>query len=245
MVLTVGCAISVLAQTETPLPSTVVRLKGHARWKTEGGATWSMIKAGELINPGSVIETALGSDMDLLLGEAIKPARGIAAKTDLYNPENYPGNVVRLANDSALRIEKLTRRPAEGSKEPVEEILLELRSGTILGSVRKLGNESKYEITFAGGVVGMKDTVYGLSAKGELSVLKGAACIALENGQPASVVAVGQQFNPATGLITKLAQPASSSRGDLRPRSELNRQRTEVLPPILPRPRPPAGISPP
>lgn len=233
-VLTVGCVISVLAQTETPLPSTVVRLNGHARCKTDGGATWRMIKVGELIKPGSVIETALRSDMDLLLGEEIKPARGSAAKADLYNPEIYPGNVVRLADDSALRIDKLTRKPAEGSKEPVEEIMLELRSGRILGSVRKLGNESKYEITFAGGVVGMRDTVYGLSAKGELGVLKGTACIALADGKPASVVAAQQQFDPSTGLITKLARPSSPFPNNLRALSEPDRKRPATFTPVSP-----------
>lgn len=244
--LTAGCLISALAQTETPLPSTVVRLKGYARFKTDDSAPWRMIKVGELINPGSVIETAQQSDMDLLLGEEGKPARGSATKADSYNPETYPGNVVRLADDSMLRIDKLSRTPAEGSKEPVEKIMLELRSGRILGHVRKLAGESNYEIAFAGGVAGMRDTVYGLTAKGELSVLRGAAGIALDDGKPARAVAAEQQFDPGTGLITRLNRPASPSRDDLQTRSELEGKRKAIVPPpALPRPRPPGGISPP
>jgi hypothetical protein len=113
----------------------------------------------------------------------------------------------------------------------MEEFLLELRLGAILGSVRKLGAESKYEIAFPGGVAGMRDTVYGLSAKGELSVLKGRAYIALTDGKPASVVAAEQQFDPATGLITKLPRRSSPSPDDLRARSEPNRKRPATFPP--------------
>src|SRR6267143_1192857 len=214
VILTLALATQALAQTETPLPSTVVRLKGHARCSTDGGATWKMIKAGNVVNPSSRIQTALRSDLDLLLGEDVKPARRDA---DSYNPEVHPGNVVRLSEDSVLQIDKLARKPAEGPKESEEEILLELRSGTILGSVRKLAGESKYEVAFTGGVAGMKDTVYGLSAKGELSVLKGAAYIALADGKPVLAVAAEQQFNPSTGLITKLNKPSPD---DLRARSE-------------------------
>jgi hypothetical protein len=123
--------------------------------------------------------------------------------------------------------------------------MLELRSGTILGSVRKAGNESKYEVTFTGGIAGMRDTVYGLSAKGELSVLRGTAYIALADGKPVSVVAAEQQFNPSTGLITQLARSSSASDGSAA-RSDLNRKRTATVPPTsLPRPRPPDSLSPP
>jgi len=241
MGLTAGCVISAGAQTETPLSSTVVRLKGYARYKTDDRAPWRMIKVGELINPGSVVETAQRSDMDLLLGEEVQPTRGSA-----YNPATYPGNVVRLADDSVLRIDKLSRTPAEGSKEPGEKIMLELRSGRILGRVGKLAEESNYEIAFAGGVAGMRDTVYGLTAKGELSVLKGAACIALADGSPARAVAAEQQFDPGTGSITKLNRAASPAIDDLQARSEPGGKRTAVVPPpALPRPRPPASISPP
>lgn len=229
--LTVGCVIPVPGQTETPLPSTVVRLKGHARCKTAGGATWSMIKVGELIYPGSVIETAQRSDMDLLLGEEVKPARRDA---DSYNPEVHPGNVVRLSEDSVLQIDKLARKPAAGSKESEEEIQLELRSGTMLGSVRKLAGESKYEIAFASGVAGTRGAVYGLSAKGELSVLKGAAYIALADGSPARAVGADQQFNPSTGLITNLARLSAPLPKNLRTPSEPDRERPATFTPVSP-----------
>jgi hypothetical protein len=151
-----------------------------------------------------------------------------------------------LADDSTLRIDKLSRTPAEGSKEPAEKIILELRSGRILGHVRKLVGESNYEIAFAGGVAGMRGTVYGLTAKGELSVLKGAAYIALEDGKPVREIAAEQQFNPLTGLIAKLTRAASSSPENLQTRSQLETKRPAIVPPpSLPRPRPPAGISPP
>jgi len=165
-----------------------------------------------MLFPGSLVQTAQGSQMDLLLGEEVKPKqRGLAAK-DFYNPEAQPSaNLVGLGEDTLLLIEKLTRKRTTNALESVEEIMLDLRTGMIIGNVGKLSGGSKYEVGFRDGVIGTHGGIYQLRHSGELAVLKGRVFIAESNGQPARGVTAGRQYDPTTGLINDLPPPPSSS----------------------------------
>jgi len=189
--LAVGTAERTFAQNESLPPSTIVRLNGHARCSTDNGKTWRMVKIGETLESGSMIQTAKQSDLDLALGGRV------AAQ---------PDNLVTLAGDTLLKLDKVERRQVAGSKDWEDEISLDLRTGAIAGNVRSLNGASRYEITFPKGVAGMREGRYRLRANGELGVLEGKAFIALTDGRPAKEISASQQFNPASGTVTALAQ---------------------------------------
>src|SRR5579872_2015979 len=56
------------AASSTPLIARVIRLKGRARYSSDR-STWHTLKQGDLLMPGSLIQTAEKSSVDLRLGE--------------------------------------------------------------------------------------------------------------------------------------------------------------------------------
>src|SRR6266478_2868366 len=58
---------------EMPEPSTVLRIIGSARYLPEGGKVWKALRIGDMLDQGSVIETAQASRLWISLGEKIKP----------------------------------------------------------------------------------------------------------------------------------------------------------------------------
>ena len=203
-VLALGAAGQAFAQSETLLPSTVVRLEGHARCSADAGKTWRMVKVGDTLDSGAMIQTAKKSDMDLALGG---------------RADTQPDNLVRLAEDTLLKLDKVAKKRSGGSQEIVDEISLDLRTGAIVGNVRSLAGASRYEITFANGVAGVREGSYRFRANGELAVLKGKAFIALTDGRPAKEIGAGQQFNPATGMVAALPPQATPSPAESQPTS--------------------------
>lgn len=187
-----GLAAQASAQTETLLPSTVVRLNGSARGSSDGGKSWRTLKAGDAVESGALIQTAFNSDLDLALG----------ARTD---------QVVNLAEDTLLRLDRIASKTIPGAPSAAEEISLDLRKGTITGTVRSRSSQSRYEMVFAHGVAGLQEGNYRMRATGELAVSQGKAFIALTDGRPVREIVAGQQFNPATGLITALPAQTISS----------------------------------
>jgi len=202
--LAVGLATQTFAQSETLISSTVVRMKGHARYSTDGGKTWQMVTTGDRLVSGSMIQTAFKSDMDIVLGG---------------NTETQIANLVSLSEDTLLKLEKVARKQAVGSPETAEEFSLDLRKGTIAGNVGKLSPASRYEITFVNGVAGTREGSYRLRANGELSVWQGKGFIALADGRPAKEVVAGQQFTPATGSVATLPPQATQLPAESQPAS--------------------------
>jgi hypothetical protein len=209
--LTVVSVGQTLGQSETRLSSTVVRLNGHARCSFDGGKTWRMIKVGDTLESGAMVQTAKKSDVDLALaGRA----------------ESQPDNLVSLADDTLLKLDKVARKRVAESQESIDEILLDLRRGAIAGNVRNLVGASRYEIAFANGVAGMRESSYRLRANGELAVLKGKAFIALTDGRPAKEIGAGQQFNPANGTVSVLASQPTPSPAAPQPTAAVSQEST-------------------
>src|SRR5580765_107816 len=69
-VIAVVMASSLPAQTVTQGKAKVVRIKGYARF-TAGNNIWQPLKVGEVLKPGTTIQTGLekGSYVDLVLGD--------------------------------------------------------------------------------------------------------------------------------------------------------------------------------
>jgi hypothetical protein len=198
------------AQVGTPGTAKVVRIQGHARYTT-GNNVFLPLKVGAVLKPGTVIQTAANSFVDIILGEGdfAMPVMGTAAPAapspQVYQP-NVEQNIVRLYENTALGIDKLTAMNT--GADVVTETQLDLKAGRILGNVRKMSAASKYEVKIPNGVAGIRGTIYTLSADGVVKVLVGSVVIAYvapDGTVVTQVVNGGQQFDARTGQITPIA----------------------------------------
>src|SRR5206468_1016403 len=116
-----GWAAETMAENGIPRAATVVSLSGKARYSADA-KSWQSLKKGDVLNPGSLIQTADGAKVDILLGEW-------AANASFQ--EQPDGNVVRILESSVLGIDKLTSDSAGAGSG--EETQLDLRLGQIMG----------------------------------------------------------------------------------------------------------------
>src|SRR4051794_9709555 len=103
MVLAVtNLATEAMAGGGTPHTATVINLNGKVRF-SDDGKTWQTLKKGAALNPGSLIQTAAGARVDILLGawgaKLTLPAGATAAV------EEPAANVVRIFEGSVLGID--------------------------------------------------------------------------------------------------------------------------------------------
>ncbi|HVV02559.1 MAG TPA: FecR domain-containing protein [Verrucomicrobiae bacterium] len=209
-----------LAQEVVQGKARVVRMRGHAR-VTTGGGVWHPVKVGEILNAGSIIQTDnhRGSYVDLVLGDGTAPIASVgangpaAAATPIlasYQPRAEQ-NVVRVFENTALGIDKLTSMNT--GADTVTDTQLDLKSGRIFGSVKKMSAASKYEVKLPNGVAGIRGTTYMISSDGTVQVSSGSvvlAWVSADGTVTTKVVVGGQQFNPSTGEISPLAASALS-----------------------------------
>jgi hypothetical protein len=180
LLLWLALANAATAQTSSPRTATVLNLHGKARYASDG-KTWHPLKNGVTLPAGAVIQTGENSTLDLQLGES--------------------ANIVKLFADSVLALDQLTLELAgDGQTMDIE---LDLRVGQIVGHVGKLSAASKYEIKFATGVAGVRGGVYRMSASGLVDVYDGQVVVVTRDAA-VKVLAVGQRFDPGTGLVTQI-----------------------------------------
>ncbi len=177
-----GSTLTGIAQ-EIKQGKAVVRAitKGTAKYKdpASGVVDWAPLKVDMVLKEGAVIETDATGVVDLFLG--------------------VNGPVVRVTPATQLALDKLTFSRAGG--EVVIETRLDLKAGTILGTVKKLAAASKYEIKTPVGVCGIRGTEYVVSANGRVIVLKGWVRVTFSlPGQPPVTIDVkeGQTVLPPT-----------------------------------------------
>jgi hypothetical protein len=182
----------------------VVRIKGSARYATENNV-WQPLKVGDVLQPGSIVQTADKSRVDIVLGEptavANEPGWG---ETVSYSPVAEQ-NFVRVWENSVLAIDKLAS--ASTGTDVVSETQLDLKTGKIFGSVKKMSAASKYEVKIPNGVAGVRGTIYTISSDGVVSVLVGSVVIAYVDGSGnvvTQVVVGGQQFDTKTGQVSPI-----------------------------------------
>ena len=129
-------AISFQAQAVTKQGKAVVRaVRGTAKY-SEGGGVWVPLKANTTLGPGSIIQTGPESQVDLFLGQN--------------------GPVVRVTPDTTIGFDKLAY--TDTGSDTVIDTQLSLKSGRILGNVKKLASASRYEIKTPNGVAGIRGT---------------------------------------------------------------------------------------
>jgi hypothetical protein len=202
------------AQSAAERSAKVVRIKGAARYST-GNNVWQPLKIGQTLKAGTLIQTAADSNVDIVLGgdgasSNVKPVRAVASPSRNagvgYQPKAEQ-DVVRIQADTVLALDKLS--VIDTGTDKVTDTQLDLRSGKIFGTVKKLNATSRYEIKLPNGVAGVRGTVYSVSAEGVVQVLSGSVVIswtASDGTVMTQTVNGGYQFDARTGLITPLPQ---------------------------------------
>lgn len=219
----IACALalamvsSATAQNVSQGKARVVRIGGHARFTT-GNNVWQPLHVGDVIRPGTVIQTENkeGAFVDLVLGDGsgslgMASADGAAASAASVTPISYrpsaEQNVVRIWQNSALGIDKLTS--TDTGADVVTDTQLDLRAGRVMGTVKKMNAASKYEIKLPNGVAGIRGTFYDITAEGVVRVSSGSvvlAYMAADGTVTTKVVVAGQQFDARTGEVTPIPE---------------------------------------
>jgi hypothetical protein len=211
--LTAGLLIVVLASQDTAGASSqgvakIIRVTGLARYSTDN-LSWQTVKVGDILKPGSLIQTSDHAVVDVRLGEReAKGAQPIPNEIRLYVPEEPAANEVRIFANSVLGIDRLT--VGQTGLDSMEETQLDLRAGRIMGHVKKLASVSLYEVKFPTGVMGVRGTIYMLASSGLVSVLAGSVLLSYalpDTTLATKVVPRGHQFDPSTGGLIEISTP--------------------------------------
>jgi hypothetical protein len=214
-VLTIAWINQASAQTTSDGIAKVVAVSGDARYFVAGDSTPHPVKVGMILKSGITIQTASGMDnyVDLVLNNAQAVAPPSPSPSDIahYQPKADQDGI-RIFDNSVLSVDKLTLT-ATGA-DTVTDTELDLKAGSILGTVKKLTPASKYEVKVPNGVAGIRGTIYFVSASGILRVLSGSVVMAYVGpggNVITQVVNAGEQFDTNTGLITPIPVPVLSS----------------------------------
>jgi hypothetical protein len=193
-----------MAEDLVPAGIRVIRLEGPVRCSLDGGNTWKMLKKGEVLHPGVLVETAREKSLvDLQLsGSSVGKPRAAWQSPD--------ANLVRLYANSALELKNVSGKSSDPSR--VEEVNLDLRSGQVLAKVAQTSPPSRYEMTVPKGAVGpphgapqRASTVFVLKASGDLTVFTGSMVIAnVDTDVHTQLVSAGEKFEVATGKVSQL-----------------------------------------
>jgi hypothetical protein len=195
---------TLVAQTANETVAKVVRIKGGVRYKV-GNNDWMPLKGGDIVKPGTLIQTAADSFVDFGLGSGSTPVAGPSGpSTGLSFQPNVEQNIVRLWGNTLLSIDKLTA--TQTGADEVTETQLDLKAGHIFGMVKKMSAGSKYEVKIPNGVAGIRGTVYDITAEGVIKVLSGSAVLAYvgPNGVVTQVILGMQEFDARTGTLSQL-----------------------------------------
>jgi hypothetical protein len=222
-VLTLTLVTGANAQNSKQRTGKVVRIKGDARYST-GNKIWQPLKVGTVLRPGCVVQTAQNSFADVVVNEeetaetvALQPvsltpsptSSGGAGAGVVASPDQ---DVIRILDDSYLVFDALSA--TETGADTVTETLLDLKKGSIFGSVKKQAAASRFEVKIPNGVAGIRGTIFLISASGNVACLTGSVVAAYTDpaGNVATqVVGAGQQFNTATGEGSALSASSRSS----------------------------------
>jgi hypothetical protein len=161
---------------------------------------------------GSLVQTAKDSFVDIALSESeavAKPptAGGVGAGGAGAGGGRpaAPQDIVRVSDDSVLAIDRLTTM--DTGAEKVTETQLDLRSGRVLGSVKKMAPASRFEVKVPNGVAGIRGTLFAISADGVVAVAVGQVVISwtkADGSTGTQAVSEGWQFDVRTGELTKI-----------------------------------------
>jgi hypothetical protein len=200
-------AVSVSAQTSDGIAKVVAKM-GDARYFVAGDSTPHDVKVGMILKPGVTIQTASGAGnyVDLVLNNASAVAPPSPSASDIahFQPKADQDGV-RIFENTILAVDKLSKTST--GADVVSDTEMDLKAGSILGTVKKLTPTSKYEVKIPNGVAGIRGTIYFLNASGVLRVLTGSVVVAYVGSGGnviTQIVNAGEQFDTNTGLVTPI-----------------------------------------
>ena len=138
-------------QAETREGHALVRTVSGEATMSVDGKNWVPLKVGSVLKTGATVKTSKNGQTDLFLG--------------------LNGSMLRIASSSELTFNRLMI--ADSPIEPIAQTEMLLKSGRVIGSVRKLPLGSSYVIKTPKGEAKVKGTVYEINADGELIVVSG------------------------------------------------------------------------
>lgn len=208
-------AVTATASLEDFSKAKVVRIKGSARFTT-GTGVWQPLKVGDILNSGTVIQTAADSRVDLVLGDpravandsrvGLPFASATPSGGGLGGASRVDRNFLRLMENTVLSVDKLTA--TDTGADIVTDTQLDLRAGRIFGTVKKLSAGSRYEVKIPNGVAGVRGTIYLLSAMGDCMVWEGAMAEALMNASGElikRVIEAKHKYDPRRDVLSELS----------------------------------------
>ncbi len=198
---------AVAADKQNDIVAKVYRLTGSARYNT-GDGNWKDLHRGDVLRPGTIVQTADKSRVDLVLGESDNPIpRPVMGEALTFHPDAQQ-NVVRIWENTTLGIDKLNVMKSGGGD--VSETELDLQKGHIFGTVKRMSPASSYRVKIPNGVAAIRGTVYDLTAEGLLRVLYGT--VVLDHVGPGGehitqTVSQNQEYDARTMQIIPLTDP--------------------------------------
>jgi hypothetical protein len=208
-VLAIASINQVSAQATSDGIAKVVAVSGNARYFVAGDSTPHDLKVGMILKSGITIQTASGTlnYVDLVLNNAHASAAPSPSASQIahYQPKADQDGI-RLFENTVLSVDKLT--VTQTGADTVTDTELDLKAGSVLGTVKKLAPASKYEVKIPNGVAGIRGTIYFLSASGIVRVLTGSVVVAYVGpggNVITQVVNGGEQFDINTGLVTPIS----------------------------------------
>jgi hypothetical protein len=203
-----ACAVALtlsaaVAQAES-VAAKITSVKGSAEYSTDG-QNWQPVSSGMTVQPGTILRTAAGSQVDVLLSAAkvvgtTEPVMGSL----IYFPESgsEQANMVRLLESTVVSIDTLTE--TRTGMQIVSDTQLDLRKGSMFFSVKKLAAGSNFEIKTPKAVAGVRGTLGWCNADGVVRLIRGILVEtyrAADGATRTQVIHSRQMFDPATGLL--------------------------------------------
>jgi FecR protein len=181
VVAVVGACVVSSVQAAEAGKAVVRTIRGQAQYQESGGQ-WLPLKVGQVLKAGSTVRTANDSHADLFMDQN--------------------GPVVRLVENTTLGLDKLNYTVT--GVDTIIETQLDLKSGRIIGIVRKMADQSKYEIKTPNGVAGIRGTEYDITATSVLRVVSGSMVMVYVKSDGSVITQVvnsNEMFVPSDGTV--------------------------------------------
>jgi len=115
----------------------------HGQAEFQSGGQWAPLKVNQEFDPGVMIRTGPDSTVDLSI--------------------NGLTSALRIEPETTVAIPTMTR--SDTSRDSDEDTMLDLQDGAILGNVKKISANSRYEIKTPHGVAGIRGTDYHIKSR--------------------------------------------------------------------------------
>jgi hypothetical protein len=109
--------------------------------------------------------------------------------------------------DSELELTKLSFLQAE--PEVIIETVLTLKKGRVLGSVKKLATDSRYEVVTPAGTAAVRGTQYDVRADGRVTCIQGQ--VLWKSATAAVIISAGQTLAPLRKGQPEWLRPATET----------------------------------